>query len=164
MISIRIALLWLGMVLPFALSAQNGPPAEGQTAPAKPQAGVLNWTGHDPIAESETALIRAATVDEKIEQRGNAAVRIFVNPVGRGSTATLLKISALESRKSEILKKYSTVRVAPGRYVVQARCIIFPFALKREIEIDAAANNEYLIECAGHTGHTTRLIVHRIEK
>jgi hypothetical protein len=130
---------------------------------AHAQQATLNWTGQESPSTESTAIIRAALKDEKIEQKANAAVRIFVNAAGRGSIATLLNIRSQEIGKSQSLKDYGPVQVTPGIYTVQARCYLFPFVLKREIEISTETNGEYLIECAGQTAHSTHLIVHEIK-
>lgn len=124
--------------------------------------GTLHLSPATPIAA--TALIRAATREEKLEKKANLAVRIFVNPDGQGSLVRITSITSLSEHQREHhrLKDHASVRVLPGRYIVDAFCILPGVSIDFVVPMSVVAGNQYLLECMGNTAIQTKIYTRSI--
>ena len=122
--------------------------------------GPLDFGLESPYVAAQTAVIRPATKEEKTEPKANLAVRIFVNPTGRGSIANLVSIARIGGAKASAdLSKYGSVRVSPGEYQVEASCSVPSWSGYFSVMVEARPGKEYLLECLGNTAHTMKLKV-----
>ena len=113
--------------------------------------GTFNYLLDEGFNPADTALIIPATKDEKREPKANLAVRIFVNPAGRGSVAGLDSITQLDSSRSTAkLGGFNAVRVKPGVYAVNVSCFISGWVGFFSVTVAADPGQEYLVECLGN--------------
>lgn len=122
-----------------------------------PSSGPISVFSADTLQPTEIATIRPATAEEKQERRANLAIRLLVNPSGRGSLVRLLSISSAGSNEQIDLRGYSSVKVPAGSYIIRAECFLPSVTLFFKVPMDVRANSEYLLECTGNTGHSARI-------
>lgn len=94
----------------------------------------------------KTSVIRPALEEERT-YKPNRWARAFARPA---AIADLYMIASVDGKTKTVkLNKYYGARVEPGKYFVGVKCNVGGFMLTFNVEVEALAGLQHLIECTG---------------
>jgi hypothetical protein len=121
--------------------------------------GTYNYVAEN-APTAETALIRPASEQER-QYKPSTAARIFGVPAGVAQITYFSPANDLKLGK--VIRKYGSLRVSPGSYLVRVLCVVGGFYTWFDLPIEAKANKVYLLECTGSTAHNARATTRELD-
>jgi hypothetical protein len=114
--------------------------------------GTLLAFDSEQAPTSNTALIRPATKEEKLEKKADPVLIVLnLGLIQRGPIVHMRYITEVESKRAANLSRFASVRVPPGEYLLVADCPVAGYDITYKLPMVVAPGGEYLLECTGIT-------------